>query len=61
MQNQPKKSGKLLVIRQQLEKTNENLIEKNFIHSDDFIDIIQTIVDKITVRQAAQKADFFAT
>ena len=45
----------------QLERINENLIDKDFINSDDFVDIIQAIVNQITLRQAAQKAEFFAT
>lgn len=56
-----RKDRYLEAVIKQLEKTNEKLIDKDFIHSDDFIDIIQTIVHKITLRQAAQKAEFFAT
>lgn len=45
-----RKDRYLEVVIKQLEKTNENLMDKNFIHSDDFIDIIET--------QATQKAEF---
>lgn len=58
--SQKRKQKHLELSVKKLEKINENLVDHDFIQSEDFIDLIQAILDKISLKQAAEKADFFA-
>lgn len=58
--SQKRKEKYLELVIKKLENVEEDLIDKEFIQTEDFIDLIQTIMSKISIRQTAEKTEFFA-
>lgn len=56
---QHRKENHLNAVIQELQAISENSIDLDFIKSEDFSDLLQSILRKITLKNAAEKANFF--
>lgn len=57
---QKRKEKHIESVIKKLQAINEDVIDINFIKSEDFSDLLQIILKNITLKNAAEKADFFS-
>lgn len=58
--SQKRKEEHLEAVIQKLQPIDENVIDINFLQSENFSDLLQAILQKITLKQATEKAEFFS-